>query len=282
MQNQLKTFALMGVLTVLLVGLGGYLAPGSAGLFLVLALVMNLGAYYFSDSLVLSMYRARELPRAEAPAVHTMVEELARRLGIPKPRVYLVPDPTPNAFATGRSPSHAAVAVTAGILEALSPRELRAVLAHELGHVVNRDTLVCTIAAALAGAITYMASSLRWMVFLGGSSRDRDEGGGGALGALLAALIAPFAATLVQLAISRSREFGADATGAALSNDPEALASALLRLEAGARQVPSRLAEPATASLFIVNPLRGGLAGWFSTHPPTEERVARLRAMARG
>lgn len=279
MWNQLKTLLLLGALTSVLVATGGYLAPGNLEVFLVLALLMNLGAYFFSDRVVLAIHRARPLGRGEAPDLHDMLAELSARAGIPPPRLYLVPDESPNAFATGRSPAHAAVAVTSGILRVLSPRELRGVLAHELAHVANRDTLVATIAAALATAVTYLAHQLQWMALLGGT-RDREGRGGGA-GAFLVALVAPLAATLIQLAISRSREFLADETGAWISGDPEALASALLRLEAGSRGIPMRHPEPATASLFIVSPLTGdAFASLFSTHPTTRERVERLRVMA--
>lgn len=278
MKNQLKTIALLGVLSAGLVGLGGYVAPGYLGLFAALAVAMNVGAYFFSDRMVLAMHHARVVTPGEAPALHAMVDELAERAGIPKPRVAIIPEAQPNAFATGRTPQHGVVAVTEGILELLDERELRAVLAHELGHIKNRDILLSTIAAALTSVITYVAHAVG---FLGGAARD-DEEDSSAVGGLLLALVAPIAATLVQLGISRSREYLADETGARISGDPRALASALAKLDRAAGIVPAA-AEPATASLFIVNPLkgRGGVLSLFATHPSTEERVARLLELER-
>lgn len=278
MKNQLKTILLLGALSVGLIALGGALAPGHLYLFVGLALVMNLGAYFFSDRIVLRMSHARELPREEAPWLHAMVEELSARAEIPKPRVFLIPEPQPNAFATGRNPSRGVVAVTEGIVRLLDRRELRGVIAHEIAHIKNRDILVSTIAAALASIITYGAHAVGLSGLLGGS-RDGEEGGSGASG-LLFALLAPLGATLVQLGISRSREYLADETGAKLAADPEALASALLKLESAAQVVPSE-ATPATASLYIVSPFAGAgsLVRWFSTHPPVAERVARLRRL---
>ena len=281
--NALKTTVLLAGLTalVLLIGqrLGGARGLAFAGFFVV---VMNFVSYWFSDKIALAMHGAQPLPREQAPWLHEMVEELAARARMPKPKIYLLPTRTPNAFATGRSPSHAAVAVTSGIVEILDRRELRGVLAHELAHVSNRDTLIGTVAATLAGVISYAAQMLFWF---GGSllSRsDDDEGGGvgGAFASLGLLLVAPIAATLLQLAVSRSREYGADATGAELCGDPEALASALMKLERGAELMPYDRA-PATSHLFIVNPLSGGVVmGLFSTHPPIPERVRRLQAMA--
>lgn len=279
MKNQLKTILLLGVLSAVLVSLGGYLGPGYLYVFLALALIMNLGAYFFSDRIVLAMYRAQEIPVARAPELHRMIEELSERAQIPKPRVYLIPNAQPNAFATGRNPAHAVVAVTQGILEILSPRELRGVLAHEIAHVKNRDILVSSIAAVMAATITYIAHALGWALFLG---RGDDRGGSG-LGALAVAIVAPIAATLIQLGISRSREYLADETGARLSQSPEALAAALEKLQRGATRVPMQH-DPSTASLFIVNPLSGSRQAWmqwFSTHPPMEERIDRLMAMSR-
>ncbi|HET7293641.1 MAG TPA: zinc metalloprotease HtpX [Vicinamibacteria bacterium] len=282
MWNQLKTILLLGALSAGLVAFGGALGEGYLYVFTALAALMNLGAYFFSDRIVLSMHRARPLEPHEAPGLHGIVEELAARAGIDKPRVYLIEDPHANAFATGRNPRHAAVAVTTGILEVLTPRELRGVLAHEIGHVVNRDILVSSVAATLAGAITSVANALQFGALFGWSQDDREEGGSPA-GALLLAFVAPVAATLVQLGISRSREYLADETGARLSGDPEALARALEKIHLAAEHVPGHV-QPATASLFIVNPLAGtqGLVQLFSTHPPIEERVRRLRAMAHG
>jgi len=277
MRNQLKTILLLGALSALVVGVGGTVAPQHIMLFAVLALLMNLGAYFFSDRIVLAMHHAREIDPAEAPDLHRMVTELAARAGIPMPRVYLIPEAQPNAFATGRNPSHAVVAVTEGILGLLSARELRGVLAHEIAHIKNRDILVSSIAAALASLVTYVAHAFG---FLGAHGRDEEEHGSPVNGLLLA-LVAPFAATLIQLGISRSREYLADETGARLSGDPEALASALMKLERGAVAIPAA-AEPATASLFIVNPFAdgGSLLNLFSTHPSVQDRVDRLLRMA--
>lgn len=284
MKNQIKTILLLGVLSAGLVALGGALGSGYLYGFTALAVLMNLGAYFFSDRIVLAMHRAREVAPARAPWLHGMVEELALRAGIPKPRLFVVEDVHANAFATGRTPSRGVVAVTTGLLDLLTERELRGVLAHEIAHIRNRDVLVSSVAAALASAITYIAQAAPFATLFSGSSRQEDgeEAGGSALGGLLFALVAPVAASLVHLGISRSREYLADQAGAWISGDPEALARALEKLALGARHVPGE-AEPATASLFIVNPLAGlgGLAGLFSTHPPMEERVRRLRGIAR-
>jgi heat shock protein HtpX len=279
--NQLKTILLLGTLSALLIGIGALVAPGMLYLFVALALLMNLGAYFFSDRLVLAAHRAREVGPAEAPELHALVAELAGRAGIPRPRLFVIPDEQPNAFATGRNPAHAVVAVTEGIVRLLDRRELRGVLAHELAHIRNRDILVASIAAACAGAITWLAHALSFGALLGGGDRE-DGAESSPAGGLLVALVAPLAATLVQLGISRSREFLADATGARISQDPEALAQALLELERGAELVPATAATPASASLFIVNPFGPGgrVLRWFSTHPSTAERVRRLLEMA--
>ena len=266
LNNQLKTILLLGGLSAFLVAIGWTIGPGATWLFLGLALAMNVGAYFFSDRLVLRMHGARELAVEDAPGLHGMVEELARRAGIPKPRVFLIDDPSPNAFATGRNPEKGVVAVTQGILELLDRRELRGVIAHELAHIRNRDILVATIAAAIASAVTYVAHAISFSAFLGGSD---DEEEGSAAGGLLVALVAPIAATLIQLGISRSREYLADESGAAICGDPEALARALEKLSRGAELIPAEAAQPATASLYIVNPLSGArVARLFSTHPP--------------
>jgi heat shock protein HtpX len=278
MLNQLKTVMLLGALSALLVGVGGAVAPQSLTLFVVLALAMNLGAYFFSDRIVLAMSRAREVSPLQAPELHALVADLADRAGIPRPRVFVTPESQPNAFATGRNPRHGVVAVTEGLLDALDRRQLRGVLAHEIAHIKNRDILLSTIAAALASLITYVAQALSFGLLFGG--RDDDEEGSAA-GGFLVALVAPIAATLIQLGISRSREYLADETGARLTGDPDALADALVRLQHGAQLVPSA-ATPATASLYIVNPLAAvgrSIMQWFSTHPATEERVRRLRAL---
>lgn len=280
MKNQLKTILLLGALSALLVAVGASLGPGFFWAFTGLALLVNLGAYFFSDKLVLRMHGARELPREEAPRLHALVDDLAARAGIPAPRLFLVEDEHANAFATGRNPAHAVVAVTTGILRLLDERELRGVLAHELAHVANRDILVASVAAGIATAISHLGNALAFTTLLGG--RDDEEGGG--LGGLAAMLLAPLGATLVQLGISRSREYLADETGARLAGDPLALASALEKLQRGALDVPTAAPAPATASLFIVNPfgaLGRGLARMFSTHPPVEERIARLQDLAR-
>jgi len=248
----------------------------------VLAFVMNVGSYWFSDKIVLRLYGAQPVDEAQAPGLYRIVRELAAEAKIPVPPIYIIQDDSPNAFATGRNPSHAAVAVTEGILRILSEDELKGVLAHELSHVKNRDTLIMTIAATLAGAITYLAQMAQWAAIFGGGRRSDDEGGGGGgglIGMLLMAILAPIAAMLVQMAISRGREFEADASGARLCHRASGLERALAKLEAAARQEPLN-ATPATAHLFIVNPLTSGaLATLFSTHPPIEERIARLRAM---
>lgn len=282
MTNQIKTVVLLGALSAVLIGFGGLLGSGYLYGFTALALLMNLGAFFYSDRLVLAVSRARELQREEAPGVHLMVEELAARAGIPKPRLYLIEDAHANAFATGRNPSKGAVAVTTGILQLLSARELRGVLAHELAHIRNRDILVASVAAALASAVSSIANAFQLStLFGGGASREDEEAGGSPLATLALAFVAPVAATLIQLGISRSREFLADEAGARISGDPEALARALEKLESAAERLPGD-AEPATASLYIVNPLLNGAAWsrWFSTHPPLRERVGRLRAMA--
>ena len=281
MSNAFKTVALLGVLTGLLLWVGRYVG-GAQGMTvaLVFAAVMNLGSYWFSDRLVLAMYRARALSEGDAPELFRIVRELAVGAHMPMPRVYLIPTDSPNAFATGRSPEHAAVAVTEGIMRLLSTDELRGVLAHELSHVKNRDTLISAIAATLAGVVLWIAHMARWAAIFGGMRRDDRDDGGGALGFLLMIFVAPIAATLIQLAISRSREYEADATGARLSHAPDSLARALEKIATVSGRIPLP-AGPATAHLWIVNPLRGDwLANLFSTHPPIEERIRRLRTMA--
>jgi len=278
MENRVKTVLLLTGLTIFLIFMGKILG-GRQGMYLafILALGMNFFSYWFSDKIVLRMYKAQEVSPEEAPQIHQMVEELAHEAGVPKPRVYIIPDDSPNAFATGRNPQHAAVAATQGIIRLLTPVELKGVLAHELGHVLNRDILISTIAATLAGAIMILANMARWGAILG-MGRDDDEGGG-ILGVLVMSIIAPIAAMLIQMAISRSREYLADETGAHLTHNPDSLARALEKLSLGTQQIPMD-ASPATAHMFIVNPLAGSsLMNLFSTHPPIEERVERLRAM---
>jgi heat shock protein HtpX len=280
MNNALKTTALLGLLTGLLVLIGGYFGGTQGmGIAFVLAFLMNFGSYWFSDRIVLAMYGAQAVTEAEAPDLYRIVRGLAQRAHMPMPRIYIIPTETPNAFATGRNPEHAAVAATQGILRVLNEEELEGVLSHELAHVRNRDTLISTVAATLAGVIVMLARMAMWMPFFGGGGRDEEDRGGGMLGFLFLAILAPIAAMLIQLAISRSREFQADESGAQLSHKPYALASALQKLEVAANRLPMD-ANPATSHLFIVNPLRGNaLFRLFSTHPPIEERIARLRAL---
>jgi len=278
--NSIKTVGLMTLLTVLLVLAGDYLGGvGGAQIFFLFALVMNLGSYWFSDKIVLKMYRAQPVTEQQAPELVGVVKKLAREAELPMPKVYITPQQTPNAFATGRNPAHAAVAVTQGILNILSLQELEGVLAHELAHVKNRDILIGTIAATIAGAITMLASIARWTALFGGLGGDDDDGG--AIGAIVMMILAPIAALLIQMAISRSREYQADATGAKICRAPLALANALEKLDAKSRQIPMQ-ANPATAHMFIVNPLSGkSLMNLFSTHPPMGERVKRLQEIAR-
>jgi len=278
MLNRFKTVALLGLLTALFLFIG-QLFGGSTGLAIavVLAAAMNFGAYWFSDKIVLKMYRAQEITPQEAPELYQMVKLLAERARIPMPKVYIIPEQTPNAFATGRNPKNAALAVTVGIMQLLSAEELFGVLAHEIGHIKNRDTLVMTVAGALGGAISFVAEMAFWSSLFGGSD---DEEGGNPVGGLLGVMIAPFAAMLIQMAISRSREFIADESGARLSGNPLALASALRKIEGWSKKVPIHSGSPATAHLFIINPFAGGRLGrLFSTHPATVERIKRLEAM---
>ena len=277
--NWLKTSLLMAAIMALFGLIGSYLG-GASGMIMALLFggVMNVFAYWFSDKMVLRMYNAQEVDEASAPQFYAMVRDLSQRAGLPMPRVYLIDEAQPNAFATGRNPEHAAVAATTGILHLLSARELRGVMAHELAHVQHRDILISTISATMAGAISSLAN---FAMFFGG--RDEDGRPANPLASLLVALLAPLAATLIQMAISRAREFEADRGGAAISGDPDALADALTKIDAYARGIPMPTADehPATAQMMIMNPLSGGgIAGLFSTHPSTEERVDRLREMA--
>jgi len=279
MGNTFKTIFLLGTLTGLLVVFGNYFG-GTQGMMIafLFALLMNFGAYWFSDKIVLSMYRARQVTEAEAPELVGLVRSLSQRARLPMPKVWIVPSPAPNAFATGRNPEHAAVAVTEGLLQIMNRDQLEGVLAHELGHITNRDTLISAVAATLAGVIMMLANIARWTAFFGGG-RDDEDRGGGVVGLLVMAILAPIAALLIQMAISRTREFVADATAAHLTKKPLALASALERLQVAAERIPLD-ANPATSHLFIVNPLSGkSLLRLFSTHPPVEERVKRLRAI---
>lgn len=280
MINQLKTVVLLGALTALLVGAGAFAAPAYAWAFGLVGVAMNVAMWFFSDRLVLRTSGARPVAPGEAPDLEAMVADLARTARIPVPRLYVIEADYANAFATGRNPAHGAVAVTTGLLRVLPRREVRGVIAHEIAHIRNRDVTIATVAAGLAAVIGGVANFLQFSAFFGGSSNDEE--GGSPIGGLLFAIVAPIAASLVQLAISRAREFVADATAAQLTNDPDALAGALERLSVAAERLPADV-EPATASLYIVNPLSGGgLAGLFSTHPPMAARVERLRAMRAG
>jgi heat shock protein HtpX len=271
MGNAFKTAFLLTALTLLLMGLGRYFGGENGMLWaLIIAGVMNFVAYFFSDKIALATYRAQPVTREQLPRVYNIVERMTQRIGLPMPKIYVIPMDSPNAFATGRNPSHASVAVTQGILNLLNDEELEGVLAHELGHVNNRDILISSVAATIAGAITYLS---RFAFFFGG---DREERRGGGLGAILMLILAPIAAMLIQLAVSRSREYQADATGAHFTGNPYALASALAKLDAYSRRVPM-VATPSTAHLFIIQPLLGmNFGSLFSTHPPTAKRIERL------
>ncbi|MBI5524019.1 MAG: zinc metalloprotease HtpX [Desulfarculus sp.] len=280
--NQTKTVLLLGALTGLLVLLGGVIGGrGGMMIALVLAVAMNFFSYWYSDKIVLAMYQAQPVDEYQAPGLYNMVRELAATAGLPVPRVYIIEDETPNAFATGRDPEHAVVAVTSGIMRILNPRELRGVLAHELAHVKDRDILIGSVAATLAGAVMVLANLARFGAIFGGGRDDEEGGGGGMLGMILMSILAPVGAFLIQMAVSRGREYLADQEGAAMARDPEALAAALGKLEQANQAQPMLQAQPQTAHMFIVNPLSGSsFASLFSTHPPIAERMARLRAMA--
>jgi heat shock protein HtpX len=285
--NGFRTTILLAALTALVVWIGQMVGgPNGAVMALIMAGAMNFFSYWFSDKIVLKMYGGQEITANDDPELYGLVHELATKAGLPMPKVYVIPEETPNAFATGRNPEHAAVAVTLGIRRILNRRELAGVLGHELSHVKHRDILISSIAATLAGAISYLAYMAQWGMMLG-SSRDRDEEGGGSniLGLLFMMIVAPMAAMLIQMAVSRSREYMADEGGAKITGDPLALASALRKLHMGAQNIPLQVSNAtanATAHMFIVNPLTGGgLANLFSTHPAMEERIARLEAMSR-
>lgn len=281
--NSVRTIGLLTLLTLLLVW-GGAAMGGKQGMTtaLIIAFVMNFVSYWFSDKIVLKMYRAQEATEAEAPTLYRIVRNLSQKAGIPMPKVYIIPDDAPNAFATGRNPQHAAVAATEGILRILTEEELAGVMAHELAHVKHRDILVGSIAAVMAGAISYLAQMAQWAAIFGGRSNDREEGGS-PIASMVMMIVGPIAAMLIQMAISRSREYLADEGGARMCGSPLSLANALKKLHMGAQQIPMD-ASPATAHMFIVSPLtgRGGIMSLFSTHPPMEERVRRLEELARG
>ena len=281
--NTLKTTFLLTCLTLLLVAMGSAIG-GRSGMIIAFLIAggMNFFSYWYSDKIVLKMYKAKEVSESEYPSFYNMVNRLARQANMPMPKVYIIPSAGPNAFATGRNPENAAVAATEGIMRLLSDEELEGVMAHELAHVQNRDTLIGTIAATFAGAIAMLGNMLQWAAIFGGGNND-EEGGGNLFGSLALAFIAPMAAMLIQMAVSRSREYLADASGARICGKPLALANALRKLQMGAQAVPMIEATPATSHMFIVNPLTGGsMLKLFSTHPPMEERVARLELMASG
>jgi heat shock protein HtpX len=282
--NRLKTTLFLSLLTVLMVLMGSAIGGQTGMVFaFLMAAAMNFFSYWFSDKIVLKMYGAREIGEHDHPAFYRLVSGLALKAGLPMPRVYIIPSESPNAFATGRNPEHAAVAATEGILRVLTPDELEGVMAHELAHVQNRDILVGTIAATFAGAISMIGSMLQWGAILGAGRNDNENGSGGLIGSLAMAIVAPIAAMLIQMAVSRSREYLADESGARICGNPLALANALRKLHAASHVLPMAEARPATAHMFIVNPLTGGgLMSLFSTHPPMEERIARLEGMARG
>ena len=280
--NTIKTVLLLGALTGLLMLIGGFFG-GQQGVVIafIFAMVLNFGSYWFSDKLVLSMYHAQPVSESEAPELYALVKMLALKASLPMPRVYIIPGDTPNAFATGRDEHHAVVAVTEGILRILTREELEGVISHELTHIKQRDILIGSIAATLAGAIVMLANMAQWAAMFGGASRDDEEGGGGGgiVGLIVMAIIAPIAATIIQMAISRSREYLADAGGAKISGKPYALANALGKLSRASQAIPMQ-ANPSSAHMFIVNPLTGrSLMNLFSTHPPVEERIARLKSM---
>ncbi|GAB7026751.1 zinc metalloprotease HtpX [Geotalea toluenoxydans] len=280
--NRLKTTLLLTCLTLLMVAMGSAIGGRSGMVFaFFMACAMNAFSYWFSDKIVLRMYGAQEITEMENPAFYGMVRRLAIQAGLPMPKVYIIPSESPNAFATGRNPEHAAVAATEGILRILTPEELEGVMAHELSHVKNRDILISTIAATIAGAISMLGNMLQWAAIFGGGRHNDEEGGGSAIGGLAMAIVAPIAAMLIQMAVSRSREYMADDSGAKICGNPLSLASALRKLQNASQMLPMHEARPATAHLFIVNPLTGGaLLNLFSTHPPMEERIAKLEAMA--
>ncbi len=275
--NGLKTMVLMVALTLILIAAGGILGGKSGMTFaLIIAFAMNFISYWYSDKIVLKMYRAREVTESQAPDLHATVRRLAQRAGLPMPKVYIIDQPQPNAFATGRNPKRGAVAVTTGIMNVLNQEELEGVLAHELAHIKHRDILVGTVAATIAGAISFLAQMAQWSFIFGG----RDDEDGNPIVAIIMMIVGPIAALLVQMAISRSREYGADRGGAEIAGNPLHLASALKKLHYASKRIPMQ-ANPATSHMFIVSPLRGdGLAKLFSTHPQMEERIARLEAMA--
>ncbi|MGC8976311.1 MAG: zinc metalloprotease HtpX [Candidatus Ratteibacteria bacterium] len=282
MGNRIKTYLLLGILTVILVWIGGFFGRGGLITALIFAFLLNWISYFFSDKIVLAMYRAREIKENEDPYLHSIVAFLSQNAGIPKPKIYIINSQTPNAFATGRNPDNAVIALTTGILELLNENELKGVISHELSHIKNRDILVATIAATIAGAITFLARMLQYMAYFGAMDSDERREGNifGIAALLLFAILAPIAALIIQLAISRSREYLADEDGAKISGNPLYLANALRKLAYGVKRYPMVNANPSTSSLFIVNPFSGkSILNLFSTHPPIEERIKRLESM---
>lgn len=282
MVNRIKTYFLLGVLTVILVWLGSFFGREGLIVALIFAFILNWFSYFFSDKIVLAMYRAREIKESDDPYLHSIVAQLAQFAGIPKPKIYIINSPNPNAFATGRNPNNAVIALTTGLMELLDENELKGVISHELSHIKDRDILIATIAATIAGAITFLARFLQYIAFFG--SMDRDERKGGNIftlaALLLFAILAPIAALIIQLAISRSREYLADEEGAKICGNPLYLANALRKLAYGVKRYPMTTANPATSHLFIVNPFSGrSIFTLLSTHPPIEERIKRLERM---
>lgn len=276
--NQAKTFLLLAALTGVMLFIGRLFGMTGFYLALIIVLVMNFVTYFFSDKIVLFMYKAKEVTSKQQPTLYRIIREVTNLAGVPMPKVYIIPTSNPNAFATGRSPAHAAVAVTEGIMELLSENELRAVIAHEIAHVKNRDILIQTIAATIAGVISYLATMAQWTAIFGWGGDD--ENGGGVIQLLVIAILAPLIALIIQLAISRSREYLADSIGATTIHDSKSLADALLKLEKGISKNPLKFGNNSTSSLFIANPFNAkGITSWFSTHPPMGERIKRLKAM---
>ena len=280
--NRMKTYLLLAALTSLLL-FAGQAMGGRSGMMLALvfAVVMNVGSYWFSDTIVLRMHNAQEIGPADSPEIYSMVQRLVQKAQIPMPKLYIIPDDSPNAFATGRSPAKGAVAMTEGILRVLNMEELEGVIAHELAHIAHRDTLIMTVSATIAGALSSLGNMAMWGAMMGGGRSHDDEDGGHPAAMLVSAIVAPFAAMLIQMAISRSREYMADESAAQYSGKPYALANALRKIEAWSHRIPMESGSPATAHMYISNPFSGGLASLFSTHPPTAERVARLERMGR-
>jgi heat shock protein HtpX len=280
MANNFKTVLLLGILTGIILAIGSFWGRGGLTIALFMSIAMNFASYFFSDKIALSMYHAEPVTREQAPQIYRIMDFLCSRDGIPMPKIYVIPDDSPNAFATGRNPEHASVAVTQGALKLLNEDELTGVLAHELSHVKNRDILISSVAATLAGMIMWVANMARFAAFFGGG-RDRDDEGGGALGGLITIIVAPIAAMLIQMWISRTREYQADASGAEVAGNPNGLASALQKLETYSKRVPME-ASPSTAHMFIVHPFSGGsIMSLFSTHPPTQKRIERLLGRGR-